>query len=89
MPTVQLHLQQKPTTIGLIRYKQPTRTKNAPCLRRDCWEVPKPLGYHKKIFDSLPSLILMINARNIRFTSLFSFCSVTPETKRRTHLLVI
>ena len=32
MPIVQLHLQQKPTTIGLIRYKQSTRTKYATSL---------------------------------------------------------
>ena len=32
MPTVQLHLKQKPTTIGLIKYEQPTRTKYATLL---------------------------------------------------------
>ena len=32
MPTVQLQLHQKPTTIGLIRYKQSTRTKYATLL---------------------------------------------------------
>ena len=34
MPNVQLHYQQKPTTIGLIRYKQPTRTKDATALAK-------------------------------------------------------
>ena len=32
MPTIQLQLHQKPTTIDLIRYKQSTRTKYATSL---------------------------------------------------------
>ena len=34
LPNVQLQLQQKPTTIGLIRYKQSTRTKYATSLAK-------------------------------------------------------
>ena len=55
MPTIQLHLEQKPTTIGLIRYKHSTRTKYATSLT-------------KRLMGS--SQIPGVTQQNLRLTSL-------------------
>ena len=68
LPTLQLHLQQKPTTIGLIRYKQFTRTKYATSLTKRLMGSSRTPGLTQENLRLTSLPIPLIKNRNVRFT---------------------
>ena len=65
LTTVQLHFQQKPTTIGLIKCKHSTRAKDTTSLTRTDGKFPNPWGNTRRPSTYLPPSLLKLTQETL------------------------